>query len=375
MGSSTSQIQPGGFEAEPYIVLDGEPEGPVTPSRAQRIVNSGFRSPWTQRFPSSVTPTPRTSHFFVHLKDQNLAICGYGISSEPRLLSDIWQLDLTDLKWSPIQITDDTITPRNGTRAVLLGNSIALFGGYSGTSYLSDFHILDLTTSTVSRPNIQGPSPSGRIGHVMAEHNGEILVWGGYNGDWLSDLWLLDTRTWTWTEIPNGVNGRTSPAYVNHEDSLYIFGASKVDPLLVYNWSSKTLSVVKTTGVTPRSELSQASMVAIGRYLILFGGKIDQDKFGLMYGYDTVRHKWFVFHVIPDGITTTVDQGMVDKNGFFLLPTGWSSSMVYCEKERKVMIFLGAPMVEPLRIWIIEVGESISMLNLGADMLDMVTNR
>ena len=373
MGSDSSQ--PKTFEAEPYIVLDDcrRDASPIRPStNVQRAVNCGFASPWTMRLPKSVTPPPRTSHFSAYFSERNVAICGYGINGSADLLSDVWQLDLSEMKWSLLELTGDLATPRNGTTAVRLGSRVALFGGFSGTCYLSDFHVIDLETLEVSRPAVTGDGPSGRIGHVMAEHDGEIMVWGGYNGDWLSDLWILDTKTMTWCQVETDMNGRTSATWASHGDSLYIFGAAKTDPLLCFDWKRRVLDVVKTTGVTPQSELSQAAMVAVDRYLLVFGGKLEQNKYTLMYGYDTVRHKWFVFHVVPDGTTTTVEDGVIDKNGFFLLPTGWSASMVYCEKERRVMLFLGAPMMEPPKIGIVEVGEAFAVLHLGNDMVDMV---
>ena len=36
------------------------------------------------------------------------------------------------------------------------------------------------------------------------------------------------------------------------------------------------------------------------------------------------------------------------------------------------MLFLGAPMMEPPKIGIVEVGEAFAVLHLGNDMIDMV---
>ena len=99
---------------------------------------------------------------------------------------------------------------------------------------------------------------------------------------------------------------------------------------------------------------------------------MEQKKYTLMYGYDTERAKWFVFHVVPDGNTTTTANGMIDRNGFFLLPIGWSSTMVYREKNRTLVLVLGVPMLEPPNLGIVEVGDAMSILHLGNDMLDML---
>ena len=279
------------------------------------------------------------------------------------------------MKWKPIEFDNQTIIPRNGTTAVLVGSKIYLFGGFSGNAYLADLHTIDISNFSVNHITFQNvPAPPGRIGHVMAEHDGKILIWGGYNGDWLSDLWIYDTLSNSWREIPTDVKGRTSSAFASYGNFLYIFGAATTDALLRFSWISEKIELIKTTGTAPASELSAASMIAVDRFLLLFGGKLEKKRYGLMYGFDTVKNKWFVFHVVPDGVSTVLIDGMIDKNGQFMVPRIWSASIVYRSNKRDVVLFLGAPLLEPPNLCIVELGDALSILHLQNDLLQILQN-
>lgn len=377
MGNDNSSARP--FQAEPYIILDSNvddmSESPVTNTKLFRrdmIYTSGFNANWTMQLPSSITPPPRTSHFMVYLQELNTAIVGYGIDKNNDLLNDLWALDLNTKMWRQIDFNGKMITPRNGALAVLYNRKIYVFGGFSGKAYLADLHTIDINDFSVTHitSHTSENSPSGRIGHVMAEHNGQILIWGGYNGDWLSDLWIYDISSNTWREIQSDIKGRTSACFTNHKNSLYIFGASKIEPLLRYDWESERLTIVKTTGVSPPAELAAASMVSVDRYVLIFGGKIENNKYGLMYGFDTIRNWWFIFHVMPDGVSTSLLDGSIDPQGNFMVPSISGASIIYRKIERKLMLFLGAPLLEPPNICFIELGDALSILHLQNDMLE-----
>lgn len=370
------------FIAEPYITIsdtsatrnhDGRPgQSNVAVFSVQRILTTGFSAIWTMHIPTTITPCPRNSHFMVNLPGDHHAIIGYGIDKNNQCLNDIWALDTEKKEWRQLKIDTSAVAPRNGAGAVLCGRAIAIFGGFSELQYVSDFHVIHLDSMTISRPTFTNEGPRGRIGHVMAEYQGRIMIWGGYNGDWLSDLWILDTSTLTWREIETPIKGRTSATFATHGNKVYIYGAAKVDPLIQFDWETETLSIVQTTGSNPPPEISQASMVAVDRYLLLFGGKLDNHKFGLMYGYDTDRKWWFVFHVVPDGNSTSISDGIVDRNGFFLVPRISSASIVYRRKTRDVMLFLGAPLLEPPNLGIVELGHALAILNHQSDMFNVV---
>ena len=376
MGSDSSTVK--SFTAEPYIVLDATDNNHRSKKRLlsdahihnQKLLSSSFHATYSMILPDSITPKPRTTHFSVDVPFARSVLCGYGIDGDDNLLNDIWVLNISTRKWTQLNVDVSSVCPRNGTTGSLIDNKVYLFGGFSGSSYLNDLHILDLKSLSISRPEIRGPEPAGRIGHVMSAYGKKIMVWGGYNGDWLSDLWILDTETMTWRDVESNINGRTSATFAQYNDSLYIFGASKSDALLRFSWKTEKLEIVRYSGSSPPPELSAASMIAVDRYLLLFGGKYEKRNHCLMYAYDTVRNWWFVFHMNPDGVTTNVSDGFVDRNGLFLVPRIWSASITYKEDSRELILFLGAPLLEPPNLGIVNIGDALSILHLQCDLFE-----
>jgi hypothetical protein len=206
----------------------------------------------------------------------------------------------------------------------------------------------------------------------MSSWKNLILIWGGYNGSWLSDLWILDINTMEWHEVPTGIKGRISAASAVYEHFLYIFGASKADALIRYNWISEKFETVKTSGTAPAAELSQASMLSVDQYLLVFGGKLEQAKYCCIYGYDIRRQRWFIFHLEPDGETTTLVNGIVDRDGIFMFPRLWSASIVFRKVTREVVLFLGQPFLEPPNLGIVGIGPALAVLHLQSDLLDVL---
>lgn len=377
MGADESSAR--GIYTDPYFIIDDGAKqtqnivsSTVDVIHAQRIAKTGFSGIWSMFAPKAKTPIPRQSHWAVEIPQTNTAVCGYGLDGRGNCLRDVWELNLKTYAWTQLPIDLSTVTPRNGSTAVRIARKICVFGGYDGSQYLSDFHVIDLETRTVFRPKFTNDGPPERIGHVMATYNNAIVIWGGYNGDWLNDLWLLNLNNLTWQKMPVEVKGRIGSSWVNHRDNLYIFGASKSDPLLRFNWTTHTLVTAKTTGTPPPSELSFSSMVSFDRYLLVIGGKYNKETHGLIHGFDTVTQRWFVFHVIPDGITTTVLDGTVDKFGYFMVPMSHSVSMIYQATTRKVVMFMGAPLIDPPNVGVIDIGEAMSVMHLQTDMLEIL---
>jgi hypothetical protein len=308
----------------------------------------------------------------VYVPDINSAIIGYGIDQQDQVLNDLWQLDLNRLTWSQLPFNCSQISPRTGTAAVLHHNQIYLFGGFSGSEYLADLHVINLVDLSVSRPDVAGAGPSPRIGHIMATWGDQILVWAGYDGDWLADLWILDLREKCWISVPTRYGGRTSAAGAVHGDNLFIFGSTKTEPMLKYHWPTREMKAVRTSGVQPPSELFQHCMVAVDQYLIIAGGKDGDEAFNAIYGFDVFAHKWFVYPVLPDGVTTSMRVGAVDEDGNYLQPRFYSHSMVYRRDYRDLVLFLGAPMMEPPMFGIVQFGASLGVMHAQADILDQL---
>jgi hypothetical protein len=77
---------------------------------------------------------------------------------------------------------------------------VVLFGGYGGT-YLSDTWVYDAATSTWTQRTVSGPSGREFMGMTFDSANGVIVFFGGVSsGGFESDTWEYDVGGNTWTQ-------------------------------------------------------------------------------------------------------------------------------------------------------------------------------
>jgi len=337
-----------------------------------RVRPQSFSATWSIIYPNTISPVPRYGHFTIYDNVSDVTIIGYGNDSNSNFCHDIWALGMKEYKWMKLNINLSQISPRYGTTAALYGKNVVCFGGKSGDHYLADLHVINLETKTVSIVQTPGDSPSGRIGHSMAIHGDKIVIWGGNNNAILDDLWIFDINKRKWTCHSTQFGGRTESAYASMNGLMYIGCSSKSDSILRYDFSSDAFDALNVTGNPPPFEMKSANLVAVDRYLILIGGILDNQKYTMIRAFDTVKNWWFVFHVSPDGETTTTADGSVDSNGIFMVPRTSHSSMIYRKETREVVIFLGQPTIDPPPLYVLKVGESLAYLHLQNDMFEML---
>ena len=119
---------------------------------------------------------------------------------------------------------------RYGHSADLIGNSIYLFGGYSG-GRKNDLHQYDLDNKTLQSVLTTGKIPSARSHHGSAVIQQNLYIFGGDGNSAVRKdhtLYSLNTNTKEWTTIPNKTNAFPSSRYdmsmFSFENSLYVFG-------------------------------------------------------------------------------------------------------------------------------------------------------
>lgn len=111
-----------------------------------------------------------------------------------------------------------TTGQRPGTRdshgAALVGHRMLVFGGTNGGKKVNDLHALDLHTGEWTRPQCKGQPPSPRESHTVTVVGGDrLVIFGGSGegeGNYLSDVHVLDVPTMTWS-TPE-VKGDCTPA-------------------------------------------------------------------------------------------------------------------------------------------------------------------
>lgn len=170
-------------------------------------------------------PAARDGHSSCIFGDAMYIFGGYEDSAEP-FRPDVYKLDLTCMEWTLLKCKGEPPMYRDFHTATAVGDKMFIFGGRSDktANELHNYHhhfpgvqsefysdklvYLDIPTLRWETPAISSTKPRGRRSHSAINLDGDLLIFGGYNGyrrEHMNDLWLLETSSWTWSEIkPSG---------------------------------------------------------------------------------------------------------------------------------------------------------------------------
>mmetsp|Transcript_28113 Transcript_28113/g.83755 ORF Transcript_28113/g.83755 Transcript_28113/m.83755 type:complete len:233 (+) Transcript_28113:382-1080(+) len=132
-----------------------------------------------------------------------------------RSLSDVHLLDTEAMAWSSPPLSSP-LPPLACHSATLVGGRLYLFGGMAVTlddagasrvEYHEDVHSIDCGEMSVQRVRRRGAAPAARAYHEAALVGGYLLVLGGWNGsprplDEVSTLDLEGLGTWHSVQVP-----------------------------------------------------------------------------------------------------------------------------------------------------------------------------
>ncbi|KAK7284365.1 hypothetical protein RJT34_19110 [Clitoria ternatea] len=135
-------------------------------------------------------------------------------------------------------------------------------------------------------PTVLGQRPKARYEHGAAVVQDKLYIYGGnHNGRYLSDLHVLDLRSWTWSKIEAKVEVESSIAstpcaghsLVPWGNKLLSIAGHTKDPsesiqVKVFDLQTSMWSTLKTFGKAPVSRGGQ-SVTLVGRSLVIFGGQ------------------------------------------------------------------------------------------------------
>uniref|UniRef100_A0A7N0U6P7 ACB domain-containing protein n=1 Tax=Kalanchoe fedtschenkoi TaxID=63787 RepID=A0A7N0U6P7_KALFE len=140
-------------------------------------------------------------------------------------------------------------------------------------------------------PPISGPRPRSRYEHGAAVVQDKMYIFGGnHNGRYLSDLQVLDLRSWTWSKIeakgtvdlldsssPAPLSPCAGHSLIHWENKLLSVAGHTKDPsesiqVKVFDLQTLTWSTLKTYGKAPVSRGGQ-SVTLVGATLVIFGGE------------------------------------------------------------------------------------------------------
>ncbi|GLT50456.1 hypothetical protein SLA2020_239420 [Shorea laevis] len=140
-------------------------------------------------------------------------------------------------------------------------------------------------------PPISGQSPKARYEHAAAVVQDKMYIFGGnHNGRYLSDLHILDLRSWTWSKLdvkaapvssesssPAAVAPCAGHSLIPWENKLLSIAGHTKDPsetiqVKAFDLQTGTWSNLKTYGKPPVSRGGQ-SVTLVGTSLVIFGGQ------------------------------------------------------------------------------------------------------
>ncbi|KAK8876337.1 hypothetical protein M9Y10_006535 [Tritrichomonas musculus] len=334
-----------------------------------RAVDDGI---WSIVLPPNKGPSPRTGHFFVYCSDYQTIFTGYGIKRSGKLLNDVWALSTVDFSWHKLRLTGDKISPRRGSSAIMMDNYIVIFGGCDETRHYTDLHTIDVTTGQTLIAETGGQVPPAQKGCAIGIYHRKLYIFGGSDGEETFDnLYILDFDTMNWSLIRCSIDIGESFAFAPTRHHIYCYGASKVQALTVIDMKKQTVYLQDLNCQPPPAGVQGAGMVRAGEYLFFFGGHIDK-QFTKMYCGNIKKNQWFIFYVGPDGESTSMADGKVSKEGFFLLPDVSDFACAYVPENRQILAFFGHPHKSPVPVFVVSIGNALSKLNLREDMVSML---
>ncbi|CDY42440.1 BnaC02g22680D [Brassica napus] len=197
---------------------------------------------WSEPMIRGVPPSPRDSHSCTTVGD-NLFV--FGGTDGKHYLNDLHVLDTSSHTWKCLEVRGEEPDAREAHSATLVGKHIFVFGGCGKVPglddevFFNDLYMLNTETITWQRAVTTGTRPFARDGHTCSTWNNKIIVVGGehFEGDYLSDVHILDTDTFAWKQLKTSwqpLTPRAGHITVAIESNLFVFGGFR-DPQNLYN--------------------------------------------------------------------------------------------------------------------------------------------
>ena len=188
-----------------------------------------------------------------------------GYSDSGVHLNDVRKSSDEGQTWVEI-VKNAEFPPRYGHRALVLGNSIYVIGGFDGRTYYKD--VWESTDFGKTWEELDNIPFRPRQGFGAVVYKDELLIIGGQNPDTLTDVWRSIRKETTWYKQRNIPFEFFEQEIVKVEDDLFVIEQDHV-------WKSidEGQEWIKVVFEAPFNARVGYGMVTIGRKLILFGGR------------------------------------------------------------------------------------------------------
>jgi len=205
-------------------------------------------------------PSPRSNFSLTALPNGDLLMFGgeYCDGAGTTVYNDLYRWNVEKMEWKMIE-SPNTPAPRCSHQAVYFNEKLYVFGGEYAT--LDQFHhyrdlwSLDLKTNTWTEIHATGDCPSARSGHRMCVWRGYMVLFAGFfeqkrDMHWYCDTYIYTFATESWCQvqhkplahIPRKRSGHQM--FVNaQDDCIYMYGGFSKEKLAVQDSSRKEAQV------------------------------------------------------------------------------------------------------------------------------------
>ena len=201
-----------------------------------------------------------------------------GIDDRGRLRNDVWAYDIIKDTFQEKKVRRGPKPSRRFRHSTIMRfNSLIVFGGNNGRRLLNDIWELNMDEMKWKKITVYGSAPRPRERHTANYSNNRMYIFGGYCGWHAGDLWYFDFGQSRWNQVwPKGLtrpSGRSSHASVI-EGGIYVFGGvnhyTTLEDFWVFSIEERKWKEIEVTGPSP-SPRHSLNMVTKGRFYI-FGG-------------------------------------------------------------------------------------------------------
>ena len=253
-----------------------------------------------------VTQVKRHSHTTIYY-DNKMVVFGGSTGSNVNV-NDVLEFDLTTNVWK--DISPSTGTKPNGRQyptSIYYNNKMVVFGGYSGSSYKNDVWEFDLTTNIWKNISPStGTKPNGRAGHTSIYYNNKMVVFGGStDSSYKNDVWEFDLTDNSWNKIndgsgddanpPTAPNKRHGHASIYYNNKMVVFGGytgSNVNDVWEFDLTTNVWKYISpSTGTKPNGRRYHTS-IYYNNKMVVFGGSTDSSYKNDVWEFDLTDNSW-----------------------------------------------------------------------------------
>ncbi|KAL8540841.1 hypothetical protein ACS0TY_002172 [Phlomoides rotata] len=244
----------------------------------------------------------------------NIFIESKTIPTENGSVSETQDKDVVSEGLGVISVYDQWVAPpisssrpkaRYEHGAAVIDDKMYIFGGNHNGRYLSDLQVLNMRSWTWSKVEVQsgtGEMITPCAGHSLIPWDGKLLSIAGHTKDPSETLQVkvFDLQTCTWSTLktygkPPVSRGGQSVSLVGM--TLVIFGGqdakrSLLNDLHILDLETLTWDEMDTVGVSPSPRSDHAAAVHADRYLLIFGGGSHATCFNDLHVLDLQTMEW-----------------------------------------------------------------------------------